>query len=56
MIKVFDCDIMVIGRKVGVFVCLIKNKMIKEYICLEEENVDCDMLEELILGFLWKVV
>ncbi|EUJ42422.1 2-nitropropane dioxygenase [Listeria riparia FSL S10-1204] len=35
---------------------VIKNKMIKEYQRLEDENVDRDVLEELTLGSLRKAV
>ncbi|HEL9545455.1 TPA: nitronate monooxygenase [Listeria monocytogenes] len=56
VIKASDCDTMVTGRKAGAPVRSIKNKMIKEYIRLEEENADRDTLEELTLGSLRKAV
>lgn len=56
VIKASDRDTMVTGRKAGAPVRSIKNKMIKEYIRLEEENADRDTLEELTLGSLRKAV
>ncbi|ECO1666303.1 enoyl-[acyl-carrier-protein] reductase FabK [Listeria monocytogenes] len=56
VIKAYDRDTMVTGRKAGAPVRSIKNKMIKEYIRLEEENADRDTLEELTLGSLRKAV
>ncbi|EAG8720834.1 enoyl-[acyl-carrier-protein] reductase FabK [Listeria monocytogenes] len=56
VIKASDRDTMVTGRKAGASVRSIKNKMIKEYIRLEEENADRDTLEELTLGSLRKAV
>ncbi|HAA0181036.1 TPA_asm: enoyl-[acyl-carrier-protein] reductase FabK [Listeria monocytogenes] len=56
VIKASDRDTMVTGRKAGALVRSIKNKMIKEYIRLEEENADRDTLEELTLGSLRKAV
>ncbi|MBC1722744.1 nitronate monooxygenase [Listeria seeligeri] len=56
VIKASDRDTMVTGRKSGAPVRSIKNKMIKEYIRLEEENADRDTLEELTLGSLRKAV
>lgn len=51
-----DRDTVVTGRKNGAPVRSIKNKMIKEYQRLEDENVDRDVLEELTLGSLRKAV
>ncbi|MBC1435800.1 enoyl-[acyl-carrier-protein] reductase FabK [Listeria rocourtiae] len=51
-----DRDTVVTGRRNGAPVRSIKNKMIKEYQRLEEENVDRDVLEELTLGSLRKAV
>ncbi|ECC1497601.1 enoyl-[acyl-carrier-protein] reductase FabK [Listeria monocytogenes] len=56
VIKASDRDTTVTGRKAGAPVRSIKNKMIKEYIRLEEENADRDTLEELTLGSLRKAV
>ncbi|MBC1949943.1 enoyl-[acyl-carrier-protein] reductase FabK [Listeria welshimeri] len=56
VIKASDRDTTVTGRKTGAPVRSIKNKMIKEYIRLEEENADRDTLEELTLGSLRKAV
>ncbi|MBC1463048.1 enoyl-[acyl-carrier-protein] reductase FabK [Listeria welshimeri] len=56
VIKASDRDTTVTGRKIGAPVRSIKNKMIKEYIRLEEENADRDTLEELTLGSLRKAV
>ncbi|MBC2008448.1 enoyl-[acyl-carrier-protein] reductase FabK [Listeria welshimeri] len=56
VIKASDRDTMVTGQKTGAPVRSIKNKMIKEYIRLEEENADRDTLEELTLGSLRKAV
>lgn len=56
VIKASDRDTTVTGRKKGAPVRSIKNKMIKEYIRLEEENADRDTLEELTLGSLRKAV
>ncbi|WP_088809226.1 MULTISPECIES: nitronate monooxygenase [Listeria] len=56
MLKASDRDTTVTGRKAGAPVRSIKNKMIKEYLRLEEENVDRDALEALTLGSLRKAV
>ncbi|MBC1587410.1 enoyl-[acyl-carrier-protein] reductase FabK [Listeria welshimeri] len=56
VIKASDRDTTVTGRKTGAPVRSIKNKMIKEYIRLEEENANRDTLEELTLGSLRKAV
>ncbi|EMG26760.1 putative oxidoreductase [Listeria fleischmannii 1991] len=56
MLKASDRDTTVTGRKAGAPVRSIKNKMIKEYLRLEDENVDRDTLEALTLGSLRKAV
>lgn len=56
MLKANDRDTTVTGRKAGAPVRSIKNKMIKEYLRLEDENVDRDTLEALTLGSLRKAV
>lgn len=55
-LKAKDRDTVVTGRRNGAPVRSIKNKMIKEYQRLEDENVDRDVLEELTLGSLRKAV
>ncbi|WP_163652151.1 nitronate monooxygenase [Listeria sp. PSOL-1] len=56
LLKAGDRDTMVTGRRSGAPVRSIKNKMIKEYLRLENENVDRDTLESLTLGSLRKAV
>ncbi|WP_239256183.1 nitronate monooxygenase [Listeria ilorinensis] len=56
VLKAGDRDTTVTGRRNGAPVRSIKNKMIKEYLRLEEENVDRDTLEQLTMGSLRKAV
>ncbi|WP_099223517.1 enoyl-[acyl-carrier-protein] reductase FabK [Listeria costaricensis] len=56
VLKAGDRDTTVTGRRNGAPVRSIKNKMIKEYLRLEEENVDRDTLEKLTMGSLRKAV
>ena len=56
VIKAKDLDTVVTGRSVGAPVRILKNKMSKEYISLEQKGATLDELEHLTLGGLRKAV
>ena len=56
VIKARDLDTVVTGRSVGAPVRILKNKMSKEYISLEQKGATLDELEHLTLGGLRKAV
>ncbi len=51
-----DISTVVTGRKKGVPVRALKNKMTREYLALENDNISSERLEELTLGSLSKAV
>ena len=56
VIKARDLDTVVTGRSVGAPVRILKNKMSKEYISLEQKGASLEELEHLTLGGLRKAV
>ncbi|MGM9971160.1 MAG: DUF561 domain-containing protein [Anaeroplasmataceae bacterium] len=56
IIKAKDSDTVVTGRKLGAPVRILKNKMTREYLELEEKNASRDELEALTLGGLRRAV
>ena len=56
VVKAKDTDTIVTGRSAGVPVRILKNKMSKAYLKLEQENASKEELEKLTLGALRKAV
>ena len=56
VIKARDLDTVVTGRSVGAPVRILKNKMSKEYIALEQKGASIEELEKLTLGGLRRAV